>query len=209
MFPAQSRLGTLWGFLPLIHMHTHTHTLKAGLHFFPSSSQKVFSFLSQLKFCYFYIPCSCTLTCCKASGCARDPAAPRWLSPQLQEYSWGTDARLPGLLQQLLRKSLSCTSGTLTAMIHSTAEACRFSWATRKYLIFLCFGMEAADCVGNLCPRPILALLMVPDHAGLGRVPLPSSARGSQADSCKDIPHTAQYNQSHAFSSTSLYLGLS
>lgn len=27
--------------------------------------------------CLFSIPCSCTLTCCKASGCARDPTPPK------------------------------------------------------------------------------------------------------------------------------------
>lgn len=103
-------------------------------------------------------------SCCVSSSAnSHPPEGNTWI--QLKD-SHPLVPRTPTASEE---QSFFCTKGALAAMIHSTAEGCRLSWAAKSELIFLCFVKETAGYVGNLCPRSALTLLLVPDHTRLGR----------------------------------------
>lgn len=177
--------------------------------------------------CLFSIPCSCMLMCCSPSGCARDPTPPRVARSDIScPAGSGCCASSPassspprknagielkdshpldlGAPTAAGEQSFFCTRVELAAMIHGTAERDSSQWAAKSELVFLCFGKEAADCVGNFCPKPALTLLRVPNPAGLGRDQV-LLFMYQREPSCQTAL-TQLYNQSHTFSSPSLYL---
>lgn len=186
-FHPKSRFGTF--LCVLISKEKHP---EGWFPYYFSSSQKRFVFLpvkALLPFlfpwCFLIsIPCSCTLTCCKASV-PEIPLPQGWIA--VTSAAWlGSAAVLhlmPNLKFPCRRKNKAYSRGTVTShcvgsktsraefLLHEGISCCaqqKDSGQLSNEIICLCFGRELADCAGNLCSRAALTLLMVPAHAGLG-----------------------------------------